>query len=96
MAAALRPPPLLSSYRATPTATARAITRGNRTASSSLRVAAQLDDTTTSTSSTPAPPAGFTPPVPKRFEVKPGQSGSIAGAALALPFRLGTGVFVLG
>uniref|UniRef100_A0A453RRS9 Uncharacterized protein n=1 Tax=Aegilops tauschii subsp. strangulata TaxID=200361 RepID=A0A453RRS9_AEGTS len=39
---------------------------------------------------------GFTPPVPKRFEVKPGQSNNIAGAALALPFRLGTGVFVLG
>jgi hypothetical protein len=93
MAAALRLPPLLSS-RAAPTAT----TRRSRTASSSLRVAAQLDDTaaTTSTSSAPAPPAGFTPPVPKRFEVKPGQSGSIAGAALALPFRLGTGVFVLG
>jgi hypothetical protein len=34
--------------------------------------------------------------VPKRFEVKPGQSSNIAGAALALPFRLGTGVFVLG
>jgi hypothetical protein len=90
MAAALRIPPLLSS-RAAPTAT----TRRSRTASSSLRVAAQLDDTT-ATSSAPAPPAGFTPPVPKRFEVKPGQSGSIAGAALALPFRLGTGVFVLG
>ncbi|KAI5013544.1 hypothetical protein ZWY2020_037057 [Hordeum vulgare] len=62
------------------------------------RVAAQPDDTTatTSTSTTPAPPTGFTPPVPKRFEVKPGQSNNIAGAALALPFRLGTGVFVLG
>ncbi|KAM0827020.1 hypothetical protein ACQ4PT_068465 [Festuca glaucescens] len=93
MAAALRLPPLLSS-RAAPTAT----TRRSRTTSSTLRVAAQLDDTTatTSTSSTPAPPAGFTPPVPKRFEVKPGQSSNIAGAALALPFRLGTGVFVLG
>ncbi|KAM0877189.1 hypothetical protein ACQ4PT_035651 [Festuca glaucescens] len=90
MAAALRLPPLLSS-RAAPTAT----TRRSRTASSTLRVAAQLDDTT-ATTSTPAPPAGFTPPVPKRFEVKPGQSNNIAGAALALPFRLGTGVFVLG
>ncbi|XP_047058195.1 uncharacterized protein LOC124664765 [Lolium rigidum] len=95
MAAALRLPPLLSS-RAAPTAA----TRRSRAASSTLRVAAQLDDTaattSTSTSSTPAPPAGFTPPVPKRFEVKPGQSSNIAGAALALPFRLGTGVFVLG
>uniref|UniRef100_A0A453QHX7 Uncharacterized protein n=1 Tax=Aegilops tauschii subsp. strangulata TaxID=200361 RepID=A0A453QHX7_AEGTS len=28
--------------------------------------------------------------------VKDGQLGSVAGAALALPFRLGTGLFVLG
>ncbi|XP_037459227.1 uncharacterized protein LOC119330212 [Triticum dicoccoides] len=97
MATALRLPSLLSS-RAAPTTAARATIRGNRTGSFTHRVAAQPDDTTatTSTSTTPAPPAGFTPPVPKRFEVKPGQSNNIAGAALALPFRLGTGVFVLG
>uniref|UniRef100_A0A453RSG3 GST N-terminal domain-containing protein n=1 Tax=Aegilops tauschii subsp. strangulata TaxID=200361 RepID=A0A453RSG3_AEGTS len=95
MATALRLPSLLSS-RAAPTTAARATIRGNRAGSFTHRVAAQPDDTTATTSTTPAPPAGFTPPVPKRFEVKPGQSNNIAGAALALPFRLGTGVFVLG
>jgi glutathione S-transferase len=42
------------------------------------------------------PPPGFKPPKPQRFAVKEGQLGSIFGASLAIPFRLGTGIFVLG
>ncbi|VAH98898.1 unnamed protein product [Triticum turgidum subsp. durum] len=98
--AALRFPPCLSS-RAAPTTTAATCTR--RTASATLRVAAQPESASASApTSTPdappefSPPAGFAPPVPKRFAVKDGQLASVAGAALALPFRLGTGLFVLG
>uniref|UniRef100_A0A453QI07 Uncharacterized protein n=1 Tax=Aegilops tauschii subsp. strangulata TaxID=200361 RepID=A0A453QI07_AEGTS len=98
--AALRFPPLLSS-RATPTTTAATFTR--RTSSATLRVAAQPESapasTSTSVSDEPpefSPPAGFAPPVPRRLAIKEGQLGSIAGAALAVPFRLGTGLFVQG
>ncbi|TVU04551.1 hypothetical protein EJB05_47665 [Eragrostis curvula] len=41
-------------------------------------------------------PPGFKAPEPQRFGVKPGQQGSVFGASLGIPFRLGTGVFVLG
>ncbi|XP_048545934.1 uncharacterized protein LOC125524948 [Triticum urartu] len=99
-AAALRFPPLLSSC-ATPTTTAATCTR--RTASATLRVAAQPGSApasaSTSTSDGPpefSPPDGFTPPVPRRLAIKDGQLGSVAGAALAVPFRLGTGLFVQG
>ncbi|URD71893.1 Glutathione S-transferase, N-terminal domain containing protein [Musa troglodytarum] len=43
-----------------------------------------------------SPPPGFKPPEPKRFSVRPDKFLDILGASLALPFRLGTGVFVLG
>uniref|UniRef100_A0A453QH79 Uncharacterized protein n=1 Tax=Aegilops tauschii subsp. strangulata TaxID=200361 RepID=A0A453QH79_AEGTS len=96
--AALRFPPFLSS-RAAPTTTAATCTR--RTAPATLRVAALPDSASAPTSTSEerpefSPSAGFAPPVPKRFAVKDGQLGSVAGAALALPFRLGTGLFVLG
>ncbi|CAL5004717.1 unnamed protein product [Urochloa decumbens] len=42
------------------------------------------------------PPQGFKAPEPKRFAIKEGQQGSVLGASLAIPLRLGTGVFVLG
>ncbi|XBI06480.1 hypothetical protein VPH35_134491 [Triticum aestivum] len=98
--AALRFPPFLSS-RAAPKTTAAACTR--RTASATLRVAALPESAPVSAPASTSeerpefsPPAGFAPPVPKRFAVKDGQLASVAGAALALPFRLGTGLFVLG
>nr|XP_018678888.1 PREDICTED: uncharacterized protein LOC103979087 isoform X2 [Musa acuminata subsp. malaccensis] len=43
-----------------------------------------------------SPPPGFKPPEPKRFSVRPDKFLDILGASLALPCRLGTGVFVLG
>ncbi|ONM04057.1 Thioredoxin family protein [Zea mays] len=79
------------------TATARAAR------AASLAVRAQPDTTaaavsTTAPEPTPEfkPPPGFKAPEPKRFEVKSGQLGSVLGASLAIPLRLGTGVFVLG
>ncbi|ONM04074.1 Thioredoxin family protein [Zea mays] len=79
------------------TATARAAR------AASLAVRAQ-PDTTAAAGSTSAPeptpefkpPPGFKAPEPKRYEVKSGQVGSVLGASLAIPLRLGTGVFVLG
>ncbi|XP_055961449.1 uncharacterized protein LOC126677331 isoform X2 [Mercurialis annua] len=41
-------------------------------------------------------PPNFKAPKPQRFAVKPEKIFDILGAALALPFRLGTGVFVSG
>ncbi|CAO2207582.1 unnamed protein product [Urochloa humidicola] len=92
--AALHRAPLLLQRR---TAAARA--RG----ASLVAVRAQPD---TAAASTPAsapdpppefkPPQGFKAPEPKRFAVKEGQQGSVLGASLAIPLRLGTGVFVLG
>ncbi|KAG8048311.1 hypothetical protein GUJ93_ZPchr0008g12926 [Zizania palustris] len=96
-ATALHLPPLLSRHLRffSSSRAAAAPTSRRRT-----RLSAQLDDTAASTTDKPAaafsPPPGFKPPEPKRFEVKPGQSDSIAGASLAIPLRLGTGVFVLG
>jgi hypothetical protein len=79
------------------TATARAAR------AASLAVRAQPDTTAADVSTsapepTPEfkPPPGFKAPEPKRFEVKSGQLGSVLGASLAIPLRLGTGVFVLG
>jgi hypothetical protein len=61
-------------------------------------VRAQPDTSTSATepASEFMPPPGFKPPKPQRFAVKEGQLGSIFGASLAIPFRLGTGIFVLG
>ncbi|ONM04080.1 Thioredoxin family protein [Zea mays] len=79
------------------TATARAAR------AASLAVRAQPDTTAAAVSTSapePAPefkpPPGFKAPEPKRYEVKSGQVGSVLGASLAIPLRLGTGVFVLG
>ncbi|CAN0847063.1 hypothetical protein LINGRAHAP2_LOCUS4772 [Linum grandiflorum] len=41
-------------------------------------------------------PAGFKTPEPKRFAVRPDKGGDVAGAALAIFFRFGTGVFLDG
>ncbi|KAF3505059.1 hypothetical protein F2Q69_00045701 [Brassica cretica] len=41
-------------------------------------------------------PAGFKPPEPKRFAVKPGKLLDVLGAAIGVLLRLGTGVFVSG
>lgn len=43
-----------------------------------------------------SPPAGFKPPQPKRFSIRPDKFPDILGASLALLFRLGTGAFVQG
>lgn len=56
---------------------------------------------TTSTQEKPEPtpfaaPPNFKPPEPKRFAVRPEKALDILGAALALFFRFGTGVFVSG
>uniref|UniRef100_J3MVA0 GST N-terminal domain-containing protein n=1 Tax=Oryza brachyantha TaxID=4533 RepID=J3MVA0_ORYBR len=98
-ATALHLPPLLLSRRLRlGLSSSSSPSRTRRT----TRLSAQLDDddaasTSTSTSDKPfAPPAGFKPPEPRRFEVKPGQADNISTASLAIPFRLGTGVFVLG
>ncbi|MBA0677332.1 hypothetical protein Goari_018746, partial [Gossypium aridum] len=50
----------------------------------------------TTTATTFAPPPNFKPPEPKRFAIRPDKTWDIVGAALALFFRLGTGVFVSG
>ncbi|XP_077235758.1 thioredoxin family protein [Tasmannia lanceolata] len=47
-------------------------------------------------SPTISPPPDFKPPQPKRFSVRPDKTFDIFTASLALPFRLGTGVFALG
>ncbi|CAL5014109.1 unnamed protein product [Urochloa decumbens] len=96
MAPAAAPPAALLLHRRA-TATARA--RG----ASLVAVRAQPDTaaapTPTSAPDPPPefkPPQGFKAPEPKRFAVKEGQQGSVLGASLAIPLRLGTGVFVLG
>ncbi|KAK8941648.1 hypothetical protein KSP40_PGU007474 [Platanthera guangdongensis] len=69
-------------------------------ASSSTSAVGEGDGRSSSLSSSPlpsfSPPAGFKPPLPKRFSVRPDKFLDILGASLALPFRLGTGVFVQG
>ncbi|XP_052164656.1 uncharacterized protein LOC127781689 [Oryza glaberrima] len=102
-ATALHLPPLLLARRLRFSSAAASTSTSHRT----TRLSAQLDDTaaastSTSTSDKPAaassfaPPPDFKPPEPKTFEVKPGQSDDIVTASLAIPFRLGTGVFALG
>ena len=96
--------PLLLPRRATaaPGATATATATARAARAASLAVVRAQPDTTAATSApeplTPEfkPPPGFKVPEPKRFEVKPGQQNSVLGASLAIPLRLGTGVFVLG
>ncbi|KAK8931008.1 hypothetical protein KSP39_PZI016462 [Platanthera zijinensis] len=69
-------------------------------ASSSTSSVGEGDGRSSSLSSPPppsfSPPAGFKQPLPKRFSVRPDKFLDILGASLALPFRLGTGVFVQG
>ncbi|XP_020088734.1 uncharacterized protein LOC109710510 isoform X2 [Ananas comosus] len=70
------------------------------------RVSAELGESSSPSSSsslstssetlTISPPPGFQPPRPKRFSVRPDKLLDILAASLALPFRLGTGAFVLG
>ncbi|RLN03491.1 uncharacterized protein C2845_PM13G25780 [Panicum miliaceum] len=100
MAPAAAPPaaPLLRPRRAASASAATARTR----AASLVAVRAQPDTAAAASTSAPdpppefKPPQGFKPPEPKRFAVKEGQQGSVLGASLAIPLRLGTGVFVLG
>ncbi|KAJ4802304.1 Glutathione S-transferase 2 [Rhynchospora pubera] len=77
--------PVLSSAKPIPKPTLR---------HSVVRCTAQEAGPSTGTSITPPP--GFKPPEPKRFSVRPDRLLDIIGASLALPFRLGTGAFVLG
>ncbi|KAK3122418.1 hypothetical protein QOZ80_8BG0669290 [Eleusine coracana subsp. coracana] len=72
-------------------------------ASARIAVARAQPDTAASSTSAPdppppefKPPPGFKAPEPQKFGVKEGQQGSVFGASLGIPFRLGTGVFVLG
>jgi len=95
-AAAPPAPPLLPRRAAVPGAAARA------RAAPLVAVRAQPDTAAAASTSAPdpppefKPPQGFEAPEPKRFAVKEGQQGSVLGASLAIPLRLGTGVFVLG
>ncbi|MQM03045.1 hypothetical protein Taro_035816 [Colocasia esculenta] len=81
----------------------------NATHRCSVRASANFPGSSSSSSSTSvnavgteetspglSPPPGFNPPQPKRFAVRPDKLLDILGASLALPFRLGTGVFVSG
>jgi len=97
LAPAAAPPaaPLLRPRRPASASAAAARAR----ATSLVAVRAQPDTAATSAPDPPPefkPPQGFQPPEPKRFAVKEGQQGSVLGASLAIPLRLGTGVFVLG
>ncbi|KAK3124122.1 hypothetical protein QOZ80_8AG0640710 [Eleusine coracana subsp. coracana] len=70
-------------------------------ASARIAVVRAQTDTAASTSAPEPPPEfkpppGFKAPEPQKFGVKEGQQGSVFGASLGIPFRLGTGVFVLG
>ncbi|XP_011627295.1 uncharacterized protein LOC18444845 isoform X1 [Amborella trichopoda] len=53
------------------------------------------EESGSSSTSTLSPP-NFKPPEPKRFAVRPDKFLDILGASLALPLRLGTGIFVQG
>lgn len=74
--------------------------RETSSSSASLSVSsAQEEGQSSGPSSLPAtlsPPPGFKPPQPKRFSVRPDKFLDILSASLALPFRLGSGAFVLG
>ncbi|XP_072981992.1 uncharacterized protein [Typha latifolia] len=67
-----------------------------------IRVSAELQETvevggeSSKPTLTISPPPGFKAPEPKRFAVRPDKFLDILGASLALPFRLGSGVFTLG
>ncbi|XP_078447299.1 thioredoxin family protein [Wolffia australiana] len=69
----------------------------------SVRASSDLPSSSSSSSSSAteekrslSPPPGFKPPKPKRFAVRGDKVLDVLGASLALPFRLGTGVFVSG
>ncbi|KAL6858742.1 hypothetical protein ACP4OV_017744 [Aristida adscensionis] len=94
-AAALHAPPLPFARRAARVAAAGCGPRW-RGRSAVLVVRAAQPDAPASEPAEFAAPPGFKPPEPKRFEVKTGQQGSVFGASLGIPLRLGTGVFVLG
>ncbi|AQK51634.1 hypothetical protein Zm00014a_010309 [Zea mays] len=78
---------------------AAATARAARAASLAVRAQPNTAAASTSAPEPPEkfkPPPGFKVPEPKRFEIKSGQQSSVLGALLAIPLRLGTGVFVLG
>ncbi|EXB88695.1 hypothetical protein L484_015380 [Morus notabilis] len=62
----------------------------------SVRASSDGSSSSSSSSVTFAPPPNFKPPEPKRFGVRPDKAWDIVGAALALFFRFGTGVFASG
>ncbi|CAN6717001.1 unnamed protein product [Malus baccata var. baccata] len=74
--------------------TIRATTESSETPQTSASV--QIKPEPSSPPLTFAPPPNFKPPEPKRFGVRPDKVWDVLGAALALFFRLGTGVFVSG
>ncbi|KAM1306059.1 hypothetical protein FF1_008564 [Malus domestica] len=74
--------------------TIRATTESSETPQTSASV--QTKPEPSSQPLTFAPPPNFKPPEPKRFGVRPDKVWDVLGAALALFFRLGTGVFVSG
>ncbi|XWS66668.1 hypothetical protein CRYUN_Cryun05aG0220400 [Craigia yunnanensis] len=65
-------------------------------ASTSTKEEQKPSSASSSTATTFAPPPNFKPPEPKRFAIRPDKTWDIVGAALALFFRWGTGVFVSG
>lgn len=88
----LRPPPISA-----PSISARSLPRRI-----SVRASSDTPSTSVSTvdseekSSSLSPPPGFKAPKPQRFAVRPDKILDVLGASLALPFRLGTGVFTSG
>ncbi|XP_029117231.1 uncharacterized protein [Elaeis guineensis] len=92
--------PLNSRTKSTRWVKVTAELRETPSSSASLSVSSgQEEGQRLGSSSLPAtfsPPPGFKPPQPKRFSVRPDKFLDILSASLALPFRLGTGAFVLG
>eukprot|EP00262_Sarcandra_glabra_P004610 TRINITY_DN1573_c0_g1_i2.p1 TRINITY_DN1573_c0_g1~~TRINITY_DN1573_c0_g1_i2.p1 ORF type:complete len:345 (+),score=48.78 TRINITY_DN1573_c0_g1_i2:174-1208(+) len=96
-----RPPPLFRSLSTPEKSSGRV----------SFRVSAQIQETSSSVSSkeekklgfsesdsspTISPPPNFKPPKPKRFAIRPDKVYDVLSGFLALPFRLGLGIFALG
>ncbi|KAG2682968.1 hypothetical protein I3843_10G010200 [Carya illinoinensis] len=86
----LRAPKSTVSIRATSSSSETPLT------STSVTTEQEQKQGLSSSSVTFVPPPDFKPPEPKRFGVRPDKTWDILGASLALPFRLGTGVFVSG
>ncbi|XP_038972518.1 uncharacterized protein LOC103696853 [Phoenix dactylifera] len=96
----LVPRPLNSRYKSTRWVKVSAELRETPSSPASLSVSSAQEEGQSSGSSSLPPtfssPPGFKPPQPKRFSVRPDKFLDILSASLALPFRLGTGAFVLG